>query len=494
MLKSELPSNKNFFWKRLLFLVIFIFVTAVLLEIYQTLKPLPIDLSMTGQEIVVNINDLSWLADETYTLDNKRLNKQTIFETIFSSIDNAEQYILVDMFLFNDGVGLDGTVSRALAKEFSEKLIAKKQANPDVRITVITDPINTVYGGAPNLIFKTMADAGISVIETKLSPLRDSNPLYSGPWRLLFYVFGTRGLTWLPNPFDAQGPAVTLRAWLAIPNFKANHRKVFLADSQGRWLSVIASANPHGGSSNHSNVAWLIKGGFGNEIYKAEMAVARLSGVELLPAPSNLIKDKEVGQNSYAKVTMLTEGKIKTKALELINSVGTTDSIRLAMFYLSDRDIVEALLAGAERGADIKLLLDPNKDAFGYQKNGIPNRPVVGELVEKSGGKIKVRWYDTQGEQFHTKQLLVEKGGMLSVLLGSANYTRRNLDDLNLEADALVTMPTKLPIARVITGRFDKWYNNQEGQYSLDYKSYQDNSFWKYWLYRFQEFSGMSSF
>jgi len=65
---------------------------------------------------------------------------------------------------------------------------------------------------------------------------------------------------------------------------------------------------------------------------------------------------------------------------------------------------------------------------------------------------------------------------------------------LNLEADALVTMPTKLPIARVITGRFDKWYNNQEGQYSLDYKSYQDNSFWKYWLYRFQEFSGMSSF
>jgi hypothetical protein len=41
------------------------------------------------------------------------------------------------------------------------------------------------------------------------------------------------------------------------------------------------------------------------------------------------------------------------------------------------------------------MILDPNKDAFGLEKSGIPNRPVAAELVElnrqvplKSAGTI----------------------------------------------------------------------------------------------------------
>ena len=34
-------------------------------------------------------------------------------------------------------------------------------------------------------------------------------------------------------------------------------------------------------------------------------------------------------------------------------------------------------------------ILDPNRDAFGRQKDGVPNRPVANELVTASGEKIR---------------------------------------------------------------------------------------------------------
>ena len=61
------------------------------------------------------------------------------------------------------------------------------------------------------------------------------------------------------------------------------------------------------------------------------------------------------------------------------------------MFYLSNRDIVKSLLDASQRGVDVKLILDPNKDAFGMEKDGVPNRPVAHELVKKSKGKIQIR-------------------------------------------------------------------------------------------------------
>ena len=44
----------------------------------------------------------------------------------------------------------------------------------------------------------------------------------------------------------------TVRSYLALPNFKANHRKVLVADEGERFRAVITSANPHDGSSRHS--------------------------------------------------------------------------------------------------------------------------------------------------------------------------------------------------------------------------------------------------
>ena len=94
------------------------------------------------------------------------------------------------------------------------------------------------------------------------------------------------------------------------------------------------------------------------------------------------------------------------------------------MFYLSERKIVKGLIAAHERGVKLRILLDPNKDAFGREKNGIPNRQVASEL-HKAG--IPVRWCNTQGEQCHNKILMKYGAQQSEMILGSANFTARNL-------------------------------------------------------------------
>ena len=120
----------------------------------------------------------------------------------------------------------------------------------------------------------------------------------------------------------------------------------------------------------------------------------------------------------------------------------------MAMFYLADRDVVRELLAASERGARVRLVLDPNKDAFGRTKDGVPNRQVADELVRRSRRAIEVRWYRTEGEQFHTKLVLVRTAAETFLSLGSANLTRRNLEDLNLEANVAVRAPEGSSLAR----------------------------------------------
>lgn len=59
-------------------------------------------------------------------------------------------------------------------------MILKRQQNPNIQIVLITDPINSVYGGIAPEHYRSLRQAGIDVIETDLKPLRASNPLWSG--------------------------------------------------------------------------------------------------------------------------------------------------------------------------------------------------------------------------------------------------------------------------------------------------------------------------
>jgi phosphatidylserine/phosphatidylglycerophosphate/cardiolipin synthase-like enzyme len=163
------------------------------------------------------------------------------------------------------------------------------------------------------------------------------------------------------------------------------------------------------------------------------------------------------------------------------------------MFYLSHRGIVRALIAAHERGALVRVLLDPNRDAFGREKSGIPNRQVALEL-HRAG--ITVRWCHTNGEQCHGKLLIMDDGGDMGTLLaGSANFTRRNLDNLNLETNVQVRGPVTTPALADASAFFEARWNNEPGRiYSLEYEDFADPSRLRYWRYRFMEWSGWSAF
>lgn len=175
----------------------------------------------------------------------------------------------------------------------------------------------------------------------------------------------------------------------------------------------------------------------------------------------------------------------------MIDAAQPGDTLDLVMFYLADRPVVRALKRAARRGVSLRVLLDPNKDAFGRTKNGMPNRQVARELVAVG---VPVRWAATHGEQMHAKLLLARYAtGMGDVLLGSANFTRRNLRDFNLETNARLTGTLDTPAIKDTADFADRlWTNADNRVFSLDYDAFRDNTHYRTWLYRLQEATGFS--
>jgi phosphatidylserine/phosphatidylglycerophosphate/cardiolipin synthase-like enzyme len=476
----------------LLFSLWFVFSGCV-----HSFKALPDGIDYQSKGYCAGAGDIEFLVDLTYknTLGNT-VHEQEIFDTIFTLIDNARKYILIDMFLFNSYQGKAEKAYRRLCFELMTRLVEKKKLIPSIKIDFITDPVNNVYGGVKSKEIELMREAGINVIYTDLKKLRDSNLLYSPIWRIFIQWFGNSDSGGIfKHPFSENEPGVTLRSYLALLNYKANHRKVVLTDDREQWTSVITSANPHDGSSAHSNIALKITGDFCREIYIAEKSIAAFSRGKLHDVVFEYENSANPVQTNCVYLFLVTEKKIQDELIRQLEGLGPGDRVLMAVFYLSDRDIIQALLRAAQAGAKVKIILDPSKDAFGREKNGIPNQPVACELIKKSCGKIKIRWYHTHGEQFHTKLTLVEKqNGSAVAVLGSANLTRKNIENFNLELNVKVLGTSSAEVIREIKQYHDRVWHNKGGHYTVDYEFYEDRSLSKTFLYRLYESTGISTF
>jgi len=437
--------------------------------------------------------DNVWLlVDETWVhADGERHVRQEIFDSVFQIIDEAEKYILLDFFLVNNFLYEPGPGMRPLSRELTDKLIRKRERSPAVEIVFITDPINTVYDSVSSPLFQSLEKAGVQVFWTDLNELRDSNPLYSKPWRLLVKPFGTGPGKTLSNPIgDGR---ISLRSALKLLNFKANHRKLIVTEKS----LLVTSANPHSASSAHWNMALRVDGCGQAAALRSESAILQLSGAEPFqpkagwkPAIQNIPRTAGVPP---AAVELLTERKIKEKVLHLLDRAESGARIDLTMFYLADSDIIHALINARKRGCRLRVILDPKKDAFGRIKDGIPNRQSAARLV-KAG--IPVRWADTHGEQCHVKTLYLEHPDQTAtILLGSANYTRRNLENFNAECDLACAAPVNHPALKRARDTFDRWWNNlDEKTFTTAYETYEDTSIWRKIKARFMESTGLSSF
>ncbi len=479
---------------------------------WQQRKPLPPGVNVATTWTPVPVADVRLLIDTT-TADafGRRIMEQQIFDESLRLVREAREFIVLDMFLFNAHRGTLSAASsdnadspRPLSRELRDTLIDAVRATPALQVLLITDPINDLYGSVPSADFALLAAAGVEIVRTDLDQLRDSNPLYSSLWRAAvgWWSGDAQGHGWLPNPLDNEGEAVTLRSWARLLNFKANHRKVLIADDgRGGLVGIVSSANIHDASSAHSNLALELRGPALLPLLASELAIARFSGGRIAAAANEVLNRSPdapaAGAGPQVFVRTLTEAAILNAVLQRLGTARAGDQIDCAMFYLSERRVIDALIAAADRGAEVRVLLDPNRDAFGRQKGGLPNRPVAAELVSRSDGAIKLRWYRTRGEQFHAKLMVVRSGDRAWMTTGSANFTRRNLRNFNLEANLAVEGSLEAPVFVQAQRYFETIWNNRGPtgvEYTADFGTYADPAQLSYWAYRLMEATGLSTF
>ncbi|MER2090950.1 MAG: phospholipase D family protein [Sporosarcina sp.] len=480
--KKEWGRGKRIIVAGLSLFVLFYIVVIV----WNTYKPLPEGISYEG--------DLHWtdevemLTDLTYAQNKDgdgTVHELAIFDEVYAMIDRAEQFIVLDYFLFDEYYDEDIEFPE-IVQTMTRKLLKKKKENPDMPIIFITDPLNTGYGSYETTWFKKMEDVGIEVIYTDLEPLRDSTPIYSGLYRTLFRWMDFEKTGWIANVMSSKAPKMTLASYITLLNVKANHRKTVVTDKE----ALVSSGNPHNASGFHGNVALKVKGMVLNDILEAEEAVVKYTNGGSLPR----VEEPEQDGGQYA-VQYLTEKKILDALLDDIAKAQKGDTIRLGMFYIAKRDVVNALIDAANRGVDVSMILDPNENAFGTEKTGLPNRPVVQEMLEDSNGKIDVRWYNTVIGQYHTKLVVVQTADETYIANGSANLTERTLDDYNLEGNLRVIASNDSELANEIDAYFSRLWNNEDALYTLDVEEYQNNfTFFQRGIYSLQKLLKLTSY
>jgi len=162
LIKDINPTKKQI----LKYIIIAFFIVWVLASIYAKILPLPTGISFEGS--IYNVSSIDFMYDLNYVNDNKSIIRQEIFDEVFRTINLADKFIVIDMFLFNTDYS-EKVSYRNLTTDMKNLLVSKKIANPDIQIVFITDPINNFYGDYISSELQEMADAGIDVIQFKAS-------------------------------------------------------------------------------------------------------------------------------------------------------------------------------------------------------------------------------------------------------------------------------------------------------------------------------------
>lgn len=239
-------KSARYVWRMLFFVLLFAYLAVA---VYHSYKPLPPGISVATP--LRAADEVRFLADYTFIDEaGVRRSEQAIFDEILRLIARAERLVVLDMFLINDFAGDAKHSLRPLSREISEALIRRRAEAPGLEVVLITDPFNTLYNGVASSHLQRLKAAGVKVVMTDLTRLRDSNPSWSALWRMFFRWFGNSpDGGWLPSPVGPE--KVGLRSYLTLLNFNANHRKTFFADQGESWVGLVTSGNPHDAGTAH---------------------------------------------------------------------------------------------------------------------------------------------------------------------------------------------------------------------------------------------------
>lgn len=485
----------------MLYIILIIVLVYLGLLVWHRFKPMPRGTDYESPVYLVDPDDVLFMHDLRFEDEKGKLVfEERIYPEIFRAIGSARKSILADMFLYNADHGEDRQLPehRNITAKLTDLLCVKGAKGLDVLL--ITDEINNFYGSYKSPIQKKLKDHNVKTVITKLDRLRDANPLYSGIYRLLlgWIPSMTRGV--IRHPFGHPEKKVTLPSLLRSLNFKANHRKVVVVDSS---LACITSANPHDPSSLHCNIAFGIKGIFAKEVEYAEHAVAAFSGLKTRrfmqgppDRPQTSMEEVRSGEGRKYRVRLLTEKKIRDHLFMEIRRTVKGELIMMALLYLTHRQVIKEIRNAAARGVEIRIILDNSEQAFGLRKYGIPNKHAALDLQKDPhfGRNLNIRWYNSHGEQYHTKMAAFQRRNSFTVIGGSANFTSKNLDNYNLEMNLLLTTKADSRLSGEVREYFERMWFNRNGLFTVEYDLLRDESRLKYMLYRIQEGSGMCTY
>jgi hypothetical protein len=474
----------------------------VAVAVYYATRALPAGMRLASPPRSIPTRDVTFLDDITgANAYGRGFSTHTIFDAMLRTIGEARSLVVLDCHLCND---LHRTTADTIAgltpmaTQLVDALLARKAAVPGLQVLVIADPVNDLYGSAPSAEFARLRAAGVQVVTVDLSRLRDRNVLYSGLWRLTLHWWShpDAGGGWLPNPFGDDGPPLTARAWAQLANLKSANRRVLIADDDHGELTALAgSAEPAMASSIDTVTALQVQGAGVQPLLASELKLARVFGWHgsmPLPAVSAARAPDAGAAADELQFQWLGEGAIRAAVLAHIAAANDGDSIDIASDSLSERSVIAALLAASHRGATVRMILDPQKNASLWRS---ANQSVGSELLAASDGRIHVAWYRTHSEQFRAALVLIHGNGPTWMATGSASLTRRDLGDYDLALDGAVSgAATAAPVATA-QAFFDTLWNERGPpgiEFTADADTWTDPSQLRYWTYRVMELLGIS--
>jgi phosphatidylserine/phosphatidylglycerophosphate/cardiolipin synthase-like enzyme len=477
----------------------------------QMQKRLPPGVHVRSQWQSIPSAQLRFLRDQTAAdARGQPLVEQQIQAALLQMIATARTFVLIDTGLFGDLPAAGPAAAQlrtapSLATDLAEALLRRKAEQPALRALLVTDPTTPLLNGTQHTI-EALRAAGIDVVTVDVARLRVPDAASQALLTLCCRWGGDVNAagSW-PNPAGVGPVSVSFAAWVQLHGFQRSHRQFLIADDGAAHLVGVVFSRPlHAEAGIHTATALQLRGSVLEPLLEAEFVVAQFSGwndAQALQAQVRRLHQdaliEAVTQNAAAdtRVCIATEGALRDALLDAIAATGRGASIELAALYLSERALVTALVDASRRGAAVRVLLDPGKDAYGYARDGFPNRQVATELVAASDGAVRVRWYRTHGEQFSPGLILIRSDGRVRLMVGTAELSRGDLDDYNLAAGMLADAPASAPAAAEALNWFDILWDNRAPsgiEYSADVDVYADASQLHYWRYRLLEASGAS--
>ena len=476
---------------------------------------------------------------------------RNLWDATLKVVDNAKDYLIIEMFLFNDLYNKDKEHFPEFAKKYTERLVKKQEENPNLKVYILADENNNFYGAFEHPFITSMKNAGINVIIVDIFKLKDTFPWYSPIWRTFIKPMGNpQNKGWITNFYGDMWPKLTIRNLLRALNVKADHKKVFLNEKE----VVVSSANIHDPSYFHENIAIYTDGPIVKDVLHDLQLVAKFSDSEInvdgsnketkskiemdLPDKTKIRKDtmnigdledknnnminleenisdsqknekgeKESfsfnsGKNEITdtegktyKIQYLSEGAIGKYLDADIDSLKSGDELLMGMYFLADKGIIDRLIKAANRGVKIRMIFDRSRDAFGMSTNGLPNKPVSKKLKKKTKGKIEIKWYFTNNEQYHTKITLMKKtDGSVIINAGSANLIKKNIRGYIMDSNFRILTTQDSKISKDVYTYFDRLWENKDGLFTINFDDEPTTSGFSDFMYKILDATQLGSF